>query len=113
MPTPGPRFRQDSREHATEAEWLCAVERRQDGSSTNGRGLALDFGWRQADIFGPDGLALFCAGERVRALGPDNAITASGRIFARQRQGELQPCESFHAGTFSDYKRGATDGGRR
>ena len=45
--------------------------------------LTLDFGWRPLDIFGPGGLAWFCAGERVRALGPDNAITASGRIFAR------------------------------
>ena len=41
------------------------------------------FGWRPSDIFGPDGLAWFCAGEQVRALGPDNAITVSGRIFAR------------------------------
>jgi hypothetical protein len=46
-------------------------------------GLALDFRWRPSDIFGPDGLAWFCAGERVRALGPDNAIATSGRIFAR------------------------------
>jgi putative DNA primase/helicase len=47
-------------------------------------GLALDFEWRPSDILGPRGLAWFCAGEPVRALGPDNAITASGRIFARQ-----------------------------
>ena len=47
--------------------------------------LALDFGWQSPDIFGPDGLAWFCAGERVRALGPDNAVTASGLIFMRQR----------------------------
>ena len=53
------------------------------GSSTNGQRLALDFGWRSDDIFGRTGLAWFCAGERVRALGPDNAITKSGRIFTR------------------------------
>jgi hypothetical protein len=46
-------------------------------------GLALDFGWRPSNIFGQDGLAWFCCSERVRALGPDNAITASGRVFAR------------------------------
>ena len=66
----------------SEAEWLRAVD-------AAGRfldewaSLALDFGWRPPDIFGPGGLAWFCAGERVRALGPDNAISASGRIFAR------------------------------
>jgi hypothetical protein len=47
--------------------------------------LALGFHWQPSDIFGPDGLAWFCAGERVRALGPDNAVTSSGRIFARRR----------------------------
>jgi hypothetical protein len=66
----------------SEAEWFRAVD---DAGRflDEWAGLALDFGWRPLDIFGPDGLALFCAGERVRALGPDNAITASGRIFAR------------------------------
>jgi hypothetical protein len=49
--------------------------------------LALDFGWRPNDIFGQRGLARFCTGERVRAVGPDNAITASGRIFTRQQTG--------------------------
>lgn len=49
--------------------------------------LALDFGWRPTDIFGPLGLAWFCTGERVRALGPGNAITASGRIFTRHHSG--------------------------
>jgi hypothetical protein len=68
--------------HVSEAEWSQAID-------AAGRfldewaGLALDFGWRPLDIFGPRGLAWFCAGERVRALGPDNAITVSGRIFAR------------------------------
>ena len=68
--------------NVAEAEWLRAVD-------AAGRfldewaSLALDFGWRPPDIFGPGGLAWFCAGERVRALGPDNAISASGRIFAR------------------------------
>jgi hypothetical protein len=45
--------------------------------------LALDFGWQLSDIFGSDGLAWFCAGERVRALRPDNAITVTERIFTR------------------------------
>jgi hypothetical protein len=66
----------------SEAEWFRAVD-------DSGRfldewaWLALDFGWRPPDIFGPDGLAWFCAGERVRALGPDNAITVAGRVFTR------------------------------
>jgi len=45
--------------------------------------LALDFGWQPDDIFGPSGLAWFCAGKRIRALGPCNAITTNGRIFTR------------------------------
>jgi hypothetical protein len=81
-----------------EADWLRAVD-------DTGRfldewaALALEFGWQPDDIFGRDGLAWFCAGERVRALGPDNAIAASGRIFARQRQGEPNRAGS-HARTF-------------
>jgi hypothetical protein len=69
--------------HVSEAEWFRAVD---DAGRflDEWAGLALDFGWRPADIFGPDSLAWFCTGERVRALGPDNAITASGRIFTRQ-----------------------------
>ena len=68
--------------HVAEAEWFRAVD---DAGRflDEWASLALDFGWRPPDIFGPGGLAWFCAGERVRALGPDNAITASGRIFAR------------------------------
>jgi hypothetical protein len=68
--------------HVSEAEWFRAVD--DAGRFLDAwAGLALDFGWRPPDIFGPDGLAWFCAGERVRALGPDNAITASGRVFSR------------------------------
>jgi hypothetical protein len=70
----------------SEAEWFRAVDDIGRFLDEWAR-LALDFGWRPPDIFGPGGLAWFCAGERVRALGPDNAITASGRIFARQRSG--------------------------
>ncbi len=44
---------------------------------------AVDFGWQPDDIFGRQGLAWFCRGECVRALGPDNAIAGSGRIFIR------------------------------
>jgi hypothetical protein len=73
--------------HVSEAEWLRAVD---DAGRflDDWAGLALDFGWPPFDIFGPGGLAWFCAGERVRGLGPDNAIATSGRIFTRQRQGD-------------------------
>jgi hypothetical protein len=69
--------------HRVEAEWFRAVD---DAGRflDDWAGPALDFGWRPDDIFGAGGLAWFCAGERVRALGPANAITASGRIFARR-----------------------------
>jgi hypothetical protein len=72
--------------HVSEAEWLQAAD---DAGRflDEWAGLALDFGWRPADIFGLGGLAWFCAGERVRALGPDNAVTASGRIFTRHHSG--------------------------
>lgn len=68
----------------SEAEWFRAID-------TAGRfldewaGLALGFGWRPLDIFGLGGLAWFCAGERVRALGPDNAVTTDGRVFTRSK----------------------------
>jgi hypothetical protein len=68
--------------HLSEAEWFQAVDdvgRFLDAWA----GLAHDFGWLPDDIFGPHGLAWFCGGERVRALGPDNAITKSGRVFSR------------------------------
>ncbi len=68
--------------HASATDWNRAVDdagRFLDAWAE----LALDFGWRPLDIFGPTGVAWFCAGERVRALGPNNAITASGRIFTR------------------------------
>lgn len=72
--------------HVSEANWLRAV-------NDTGRfldewaALAFDFGWRSDDIFGREGLSWFCNGEHVRALGPDNAITASGRIFERPWRG--------------------------
>jgi hypothetical protein len=70
--------------HVSEVEWFRAVD---DAGRflDEWAALALDFEWRPSDIFGPRGLAWFCAGERVRALGPDNAITASGQIFTRRR----------------------------
>ena len=72
--------------HTSAGDWYRAVD---DAGRflDEWAGLALDFGWQPPDIFGPHGLAWFCAGERVRALGPDNAITVSGRIFTRQRNG--------------------------
>jgi hypothetical protein len=79
--------------HVSESEWFRAV-------NDAGRfldewaGLALDFGWLPTDIFGLSGLVWFCAGEMVRALGPDNAITVSGRAFARKngRHGRPRKC---------------------
>ena len=73
--------------HVSARDWFRAVD---DAGRflDEWAALAFDFGWRPKDIFGRDGLAWFCAGERVRALGPDNAITASGRIFERQRRGD-------------------------
>jgi hypothetical protein len=70
-----------------EADWRRAVD---DAGRflDEWAALAFEFGWRSSDIFGADGLAWFCTGERVRALGPDNAITLSGRIFTRRRSGE-------------------------
>jgi hypothetical protein len=55
--------------------------------------LAETFGWLPGDLFDvphdgrAGGLAWFLMGERVRALGPEHAITLSGRVFDR-RQGE-------------------------
>lgn len=68
--------------HVSAAEWSRAVDDA-DRFLDEWANLAFDFGWRPDDIFGRDGLAWFCAGERVRALGPSNAIAASGRIFGR------------------------------
>lgn len=87
MPTHGQPYKRESRGTCPGAEWLRAVD---DAGRflDDWAGLALDFGWPPFDIFGPGGLAWFCAGERVRGLGPDNAIATSGRIFTRQRQGD-------------------------
>jgi hypothetical protein len=52
--------------------------------SSKGNGIRVSPYRRAIEFWKARGaLAWFCAGERVRALGPDNAITASGRIFAR------------------------------
>jgi hypothetical protein len=64
------------------AEWYRAVD--DAGRFLDEWGdLALDFDWQPGDIFGPDGLAWFCGGERIRALGPYNAIRTDGRAFMR------------------------------
>jgi hypothetical protein len=49
--------------------------------------LAFEFGWWPNDIFGASGLAFICAGERVRALGPNHAVSVSGRTFIRRNSG--------------------------
>jgi hypothetical protein len=59
-------------------------------SSMSGQGWRSILDGGNPTFSAPHGLAWFCAGERVRALGPDNAIAASGRIFARQRNGKQQ-----------------------
>ena len=73
--------------HVAEAEWFRAVD---DAGRflDEWAGLALDFGWQPSDIFGRTGIAWFCNGEQVRAVGPDNAVTKSGRIFTRQHAGD-------------------------
>ncbi len=53
---------------------------------------AAELGWTAGELFdaprngGPGGLVWFCAGEPVRALGPEHAVTTSGRIFERAFQ---------------------------
>jgi hypothetical protein len=55
--------------------------------------LTETFGWSPGDLFDvphdgrPGGVAWFLIGERVRALGPEHAITTSGRVFDRRQGG--------------------------
>jgi hypothetical protein len=55
--------------------------------------LAETFGWSPGDLFDlphdgrPGGLTWCLLGETVRALGPDHAITISGRVFDRRQGG--------------------------
>ena len=50
---------------------------------------AVIFGWSPEDLFAPEGakagtgLACWLGGEKVRAFGPEHAITYSGRVFDR------------------------------
>src|SRR5262249_3816102 len=76
-------FQTNAPGRVSEAEWFRAVD---DAGRFLGEwaALALDFGWQADDIFGRAGLAWFCTGERVRALGPGHALTASGRVFERR-----------------------------
>lgn len=52
-------------------------------------GYAAEFGWTSADLFGVPtqgrrgGLIWWLEGEAVRALGPEHAVTRTGRIFDR------------------------------
>lgn len=74
--------------HVSEPEWRQVI-------NCTGRffdkwsNLALGFGWAVGELFdipcgeGPGGLIWFLRGEGVRALGPENAITESGRVFDR------------------------------
>ncbi len=64
---------------ASAGDWYRAVD--DAGQFLNAwAAFAVDFGWLPDDGF--------CRGERVRAVGPDNAITASGWIFTRRNSGE-------------------------
>ena len=47
--------------------------------------MAAEFGWAPGDIFGRDGLAFWLETEIVTALGPEHAVTETGRVFARAR----------------------------
>jgi hypothetical protein len=73
--------------HVTETDWQFAVDCAGRFLDEWGA-LASAFGWQASDVFGSRGLAWFCAAERVRALGPDKAVTSSGRIFARRAPGD-------------------------
>ncbi|MGB8901818.1 MAG: hypothetical protein WCC90_22390 [Methylocella sp.] len=50
---------------------------------------AVEFGWTPGDLFDvpcdgvQGGLAWFLEGEDVRSLGPEHAVTRSGRVFDR------------------------------
>jgi hypothetical protein len=56
--------------------------------------IADTFGWSPGDLFDvpregrPGGLAWFLAGETVRALGPEHAITTSDRVYDRLTRAE-------------------------
>lgn len=68
--------------HLSATEWYRAVDdagRFLDQWAV----LALEFGWEPPDIFGQGALAEFCAGETIRALRPDGAVTRTGRLFTR------------------------------
>ncbi|WP_036258180.1 hypothetical protein [Methylocapsa aurea] len=51
--------------------------------------LAVQFEWSPGDLFDvprdgeTGGVIWFCHGEEVRSLGPEHAVTASGRVFDR------------------------------
>jgi len=71
-----------------EADWRQAID--DAGRFLDQWGnLAVEFGWKPGDLFEvprdgrPGGLVWFCAGEAIRALGPEHAITTSGRVFDR------------------------------
>jgi len=75
-----------------EARWHRAVE---DGERflTKWGAYAADVGWTPGDLFDVPydgkrgGLAWFLAGDPVRSLGPEHAITTSGRVFDRGERG--------------------------
>ena len=45
--------------------------------------MAAEFGWTLGDIFDRDGLAFWLETEIVTALGPEYAVTESGRAYDR------------------------------
>src|ERR1019366_9516260 len=66
--------------------------------------LAVEFQWKPADLFDvprdgqSGGLVWFLQGEAVRALGPDHAVTTSGRVFDRIIAQEATPTSLAGAG---------------
>src|SRR5450631_480807 len=85
------RLQAQRRQAASDSEWRLAVI---DAGLFLDRwgSVAADFQWSPDDLFGAlrDGcvtgaLIWFVNGEAVRALGPEHAITVSGRVFDRAR----------------------------
>ncbi len=75
-----------------EAAWRQAID--DAGKFLDAWGsLAVEFGWTHGELFdvphdGKSGLIWFLAGETLRALGPEHAVTKSGRVFDRMTHDE-------------------------
>jgi hypothetical protein len=82
----------------SDGDWWQAID---DGGLFLNRwaSLAAEFQWTTADLFNvprdgrAGGLVWFLAGQAVRALGPEHAVTTSGRVFDRSNQPSEFPRE--------------------